>query len=134
MSKGEVLTGCGFPPRPPCAERTTPATTITRQRTRDETIFVRIPSSCFRHCLRRRSVYPRDMRRGNAPFSRMGTPIALGHQAMRTNTGSLAVWLRLTAVLVVLCGLALAAWIWPLRTAINFEEFAAWLAAHRHAW
>jgi len=53
---------------------------------------------------------------------------------MRTNTGSLAVWLRLTAVLVVLCGLALAAWIWPLRTAINFEEFAAWLAAHRHAW
>jgi phospholipase D1/2 len=30
--------------------------------------------------------------------------------------------------------LAVAAWIWPLRTAINLDEFAAWLAPHRHAW
>jgi phospholipase D1/2 len=66
----------------------------------------------------------------------MGTPIALGHQTMGTNSGSLAVWLRLTAVLIVLCALALAAWSWPLRTAVNFDfdEFAVWLAAHRHAW
>lgn len=53
---------------------------------------------------------------------------------MRTNSGSPAVWLRLTAVLIVLCGLAVAAWIWTLRAAVNFEELAAWLAAHRHAW
>ena len=65
----------------------------------------------------------------------MGTPIAVGHpDDAYTNSGSLAVWLRLTAVLIVLCGLALAAWIWPLRTAVNFDELAAWLAAHRHAW
>jgi CheY-like chemotaxis protein len=60
----------------------------------------------------------------------------LGIQAMRTNSRSLAVWLRLAAVFIVLCGLALAAWIWPLRTAVNFDfdEFAAWLAAYRHSW
>jgi phospholipase D1/2 len=64
----------------------------------------------------------------------MGTPIAVGHQTMRTNSGSLAVWLGLAAVLFFLCGLALAAWIWPLRIALNFDEFAGWLVAHRHAW
>jgi phospholipase D1/2 len=66
----------------------------------------------------------------------MGIPIAHGYQTMRANSGTPAVWLGLTAVLVVLCGLALAARIWPLRAAINFDfdEFAAWLAVHRHAW
>jgi uncharacterized membrane protein YdjX (TVP38/TMEM64 family) len=53
---------------------------------------------------------------------------------MRTNSGSPAVSLRLTAVLIILCGLAVAAWLWPLRTAVDVDEFAASLAAHRHAW
>jgi uncharacterized membrane protein YdjX (TVP38/TMEM64 family) len=53
---------------------------------------------------------------------------------MRTNSGSLAVWVRLAAV-VVLFGLILAVWTWPPKTtALNFEEFAAWLTAHRRAW
>ena len=64
----------------------------------------------------------------------MGTLIAIGHQTMRTNSGSLAVWLRLAAVL-----LSCADWLWPRgcwppRIAVNLDEFAGWLAAHRHAW
>lgn len=50
-----------------------------------------------------------------------------------TNLGSLPVWLRLAAVLVI-CGWILAAWKWAARTAVNLEDFAAWFAAHRHAW
>jgi phospholipase D1/2 len=53
---------------------------------------------------------------------------------MRTNSGSLAACVRLAAV-VVLCGLIMAVWTWPPRTAaFDFEQFAARLAAHRHAW
>jgi phospholipase D1/2 len=50
-----------------------------------------------------------------------------------TNLGGLSVWLHLAALLV-LCGWVLAAWKWSPRTAVDLEELAAWLGAHRHAW
>ncbi len=42
-------------------------------------------------------------------------------------------WLRLAAVLVIFAW-ALAAWRWASSSAVTFEELAAWLAPHRHAW
>ena len=51
----------------------------------------------------------------------------------RLNAGSLAVWRRLAALLVI-CGLVLAAWTWSPRPTMHVDEFTAWLAAYRHAW
>jgi phospholipase D1/2 len=49
-----------------------------------------------------------------------------------TNLGGVP-WLRFAA-LIVMSGLALAVWNWPPRTAVNIDELAAWLEAHRRAW
>ena len=51
----------------------------------------------------------------------------------RLKLDSVPVWLRVTVVLI-LCGLVLAAWHWPLKSPIDVDELAAWLAAHRRAW
>lgn len=51
----------------------------------------------------------------------------------RLKLDSVPVWLRVTVVLI-LCGLVLAAWHWPLKSPIDADALAAWLAAHRHAW
>ena len=42
-------------------------------------------------------------------------------------------WLRL-ALLLGIVVLVIAAWTWPLRPAINFDEVASWLEVHRDAW
>ena len=51
----------------------------------------------------------------------------------RLNLGSLSVWLRL-AMVPFMGALVVAAWRWPPRSAITFDELAAWLEAHRHTW
>lgn len=51
----------------------------------------------------------------------------------RLKLDSVPVWLRVTAVLI-LCGLVLVAWHWPLKSPIDADELTAWLAVHRHAW
>jgi phospholipase D1/2 len=49
------------------------------------------------------------------------------------NVDPILVWRRL-AVVLVLCGLALAAWNWLPVTAVDFDELTARLLTHRHAW
>jgi uncharacterized membrane protein YdjX (TVP38/TMEM64 family) len=51
----------------------------------------------------------------------------------RAKWDRLSVWFPLAAI-VLTCACALALWTWPLRTAVDLEKIAAWLAAHRHAW
>lgn len=50
-----------------------------------------------------------------------------------TRTDAVPLWIRLSAVLVLL-GLALAIWKWAPDLVVSPQEFAAWLAPHRHAW
>ena len=50
-----------------------------------------------------------------------------------TNAGSVAIWPRLLALLVI-GACILGAWKWVPRTEGQLEEFAAFLAAHRHDW
>jgi uncharacterized membrane protein YdjX (TVP38/TMEM64 family) len=49
------------------------------------------------------------------------------------NAGSLPVWVRLAALLLM-CGAALVAWKWQPWTAINPHAFSEYLAVHRHDW
>ena len=49
------------------------------------------------------------------------------------NARSVSVW-PLVAVVLVICGLGIAAWLWLPKSAVSFEQFSEWLAAHRHAW
>jgi phospholipase D1/2 len=50
-----------------------------------------------------------------------------------TNAGRVAIWPRLLALLVI-GACILGAWKWVPRTEGHLEEFAAFLAAHRHDW
>ena len=49
------------------------------------------------------------------------------------NARSVSVW-PLVAVVLVICGLGIAAWLWIPKSPVSFEQFPAWLAAYRHAW
>ena len=63
----------------------------------------------------------------------LGTRIArFRFQVTLTNLAGLP-WVRLAGLLLI-CGLALAAWNWPPRTAVTIDELVAWLETHRLAW